>query len=93
MRNCLKNVKIIGFFDIFWDILNKMKGNLRQDVFNILQNFKFIRPRVSEIAGGSGRPPLGIRCGYQKAEVVIFLKIHAPWLLKFMPCKIVKFLL
>ena len=26
-----KNVKIIGFLDIFWDILNKMKGNLDQE--------------------------------------------------------------
>ena len=80
-----------------------MKGNLGQDVFNILQNFKFIGPRVSEIAGGSGRPPplvSGVgtkRLGTGRvkffAEVVIFLKIHAPWLLKFMPRKIVKFLL
>ena len=27
----LKNVKIIGLFDIFWDILNKMKDNLCQE--------------------------------------------------------------
>ena len=26
-----KNVKIIGFFEIFWDILNKMKDNLGQE--------------------------------------------------------------
>ena len=26
-----KNVKIIGFFDIFWDILHKLKGNLDQE--------------------------------------------------------------
>ena len=30
LGNCLKNVKIIGF-DIFWDILNKMKDNLGQE--------------------------------------------------------------
>ena len=24
----LENVKIIGFFEIFWDILNKLKDNL-----------------------------------------------------------------
>ena len=27
----LENVKIIGFFDIFWDILNKIKDNLGQE--------------------------------------------------------------
>ena len=30
MGNCLQNVKIIGFLDIFWDILNKMKDNVGQ---------------------------------------------------------------
>ena len=31
LGNCLKNVKIIGFLDIFLDILNKMKDNLVQE--------------------------------------------------------------
>ena len=30
MGKCWKKVKIIGFFYIFWDILNKMKDNLGQ---------------------------------------------------------------
>ena len=31
LGKCLKNVKIIGFFDIFLDILHKMKVNLGQE--------------------------------------------------------------
>ena len=31
LEKCWKNVKIIGFFYIFWDILNKMKDNLGQE--------------------------------------------------------------
>ena len=31
MDKCLKNVKIIGFFDIFLDILHKMKEDLGQE--------------------------------------------------------------
>ena len=31
LGKCWKNVKIIGFFQIFWDILNKMKDNLGQE--------------------------------------------------------------
>ena len=31
MVKCWKNVKIIGFFYIFGDILNKMKDNLGQE--------------------------------------------------------------
>ena len=51
---------------------------------------------------GSGRPLSVSGVGTERlgtgrvkflAEVVIFSKLHAPWLLKFMPCKIVKFLL
>ena len=33
MGKCWDNVKIIGF-DIFWDILNKMKDNLDQECVN-----------------------------------------------------------
>ena len=31
LGKCWKNVKIIGFFEIFWDILNKMKDNFGQE--------------------------------------------------------------
>ena len=31
LGRCWENVKIIGFFYIFWDILDKMKDNLSQE--------------------------------------------------------------
>ena len=35
LRKRWENVKIIGFFDIFWDILDKRKSNLGQECVKI----------------------------------------------------------
>ena len=47
MGKCLKNVKIVGFFDIFFDILHKMKENLSQEHVE-----RGLYPKVSSLSFG-----------------------------------------
>ena len=47
-KEVLKNVKIIGFFDIFLDILHKMKENLRQE--HVKRCFYPFREKIGTIS-------------------------------------------